>query len=82
MSYVTADVKSIKHPKKPYNFLHQKQFDFIPDDTDDETGGGDGEDDGEVLEPWAISLIVVGGVAVIGGIGYGIFKKQSSKKTK
>ena len=81
MSFLTADVKSIKHPKSS-NFSTPKQFDFIPDDTDDETGGDDGEDDGEVLEPWAISLIVVGGVAVIGGIGYGIFKKQSSKKTK
>ena len=70
----------MKHLKS-FNFPHRKQFDFVPDD-DGEDGGDDGGDDGEVLEPWAISLIVVAGVAVIGGVGYLIFKKQSSKMKK
>lgn len=51
------------------------QFEIINDE------GGEGGDSA-TIEPWAIALIVVAGVSVVGGAGYFVYRRQTTKKTK
>ncbi len=60
------------------------QFEVITDDgpPDPDPTVEEKDDDDFELEPWAIALISVAGVGILGGGAYMIYRKQTSSKSK